>query len=149
MEKLIIHCPTQELYNKIVEKIGWYDGAQKTNYWKSYREAFYTKMLDGKLCSYGSKADYSDYPSHLFITAEKYLANNSNIKEKTMTIKEKFVLALTKEPQKSFRKAGITNGDDLLTEEGGKIFLTWLLNKNADDFKKEVVDGLLADNKGE
>lgn len=62
----------------------------------------------------------------------------------TMTVKEKFLLGLTKEPQKSFRKAGITNGDDMLTPEGQGIFLTWLLNeKYADEFKTAVVDGLL------
>lgn len=62
-------------------------------------------------------------------------------------IKEKFILALTKEPQKSFRKAGITNGDDILTDDGAKIFLTWLLNKNAEIFKSEVVDDLLKEEK--
>jgi hypothetical protein len=65
-----------------------------------------------------------------------------------MNIKEKFVLALTKEPQKSFRKAGITNGDDLLTDDGQNIFLSWLLHeKHADEFKTQVVDGLLQDQK--
>jgi len=68
---------------------------------------------------------------------------NENITNKNMNITEKFVLAMTKEPQKSFRKAGITNGDDLLTSDGEKIFLTWLLTKNADAFKAEVVDDLL------
>jgi hypothetical protein len=55
---------------------------------------------------------------------------------------------LTKEPQKSFRKAGITNGDDLLTGDGQQIFLSWLLHeKYADDFKKEIVDGILEEKK--
>lgn len=69
---------------------------------------------------------------------------------KTMNIKEKFVLALTKEPQKTFRKAGITNGDDLLTTDGQNIFLSWLLHtKHAEEFKKDIVDGLLAEQKKE
>lgn len=55
---------------------------------------------------------------------------------------EKFVLALTPEPQKSYRKAGITNGDDVLTDEGVKVFLTWLLAKHP-DFKTEVVEPIL------
>ena len=64
--------------------------------------------------------------------------------ENKMNIKEKFVLALTKEPKKSFRKAGITDGDDLLTDEGTKVFLTWLLhNKYSEEFKKEVVEEML------
>jgi len=62
-----------------------------------------------------------------------------------MKTTEKFVLAFKSEPEKSFRKAGLTNGDDLLTEDGVKIFLGWLLRKNGDDFKNEVVDDLLKD----
>lgn len=59
---------------------------------------------------------------------------------------EKFVLAFTSEPKKSFRKAGITNGDDVLTDEGARVFLTWLLhNKHAEEFKKDIVDGILED----
>ena len=69
--------------------------------------------------------------------------------KKPMTLKEKFVLAITPEPQKSFRKAGITNGDDLLTEEGSRVFLSWLLTKNAEDFKKEVVNDLLKEKESE
>lgn len=70
----------------------------------------------------------------------------SSLTNNQMGIKEAFVLALTSEPKKSFRKAGITNGDDLLTEDGQKIFLTWLLHtKHSDEFKTGVVDGLLAE----
>lgn len=71
-----------------------------------------------------------------------------NIKTRNMNIKEKFALALTKEPMKSFRKVGITNGDNLLTDDGMKIFLSWLLDsKYAEEFKKEVVDDMLKDAK--
>lgn len=65
-------------------------------------------------------------------------------KKENMNLKEKFALAFTKEPQKSFRMAGITNGDDLLTEDGQRIFLSWLLNdKYADEFKTKFVDEIL------
>jgi hypothetical protein len=65
-------------------------------------------------------------------------------------LKEKFILALTKEPQKSFRKAGITNGDDMLTVDGIVVFMSWLLHeKYAVDFKKEVVDDMLKDKEKE
>jgi hypothetical protein len=60
-----------------------------------------------------------------------------------MNIKEKFALAFKTEPDKSFRRAEITDGDDFLTEDGRNIFLSWLLKKNGDAFKKEVVDDLL------
>lgn len=58
---------------------------------------------------------------------------------------EKFALAVMTEPNKSLRKAGITNGDNLLTEEGQRVFLSWLLSKNAAEFKTEVVDPILAE----
>jgi secreted Zn-dependent insulinase-like peptidase len=48
--------------------------------------------------------------------------------------------------KKSFRKAEITSVYDLLTDEGQKTFLTWLLHSDyADEFKTDVVDGLLKD----
>lgn len=66
--------------------------------------------------------------------------NESKIMSK---ITDKFTLAFKKEPEKSFRLAGVTNGDDFLTDDGQKIFVAWLLKKHGDDFKKEVVDDLL------
>lgn len=63
--------------------------------------------------------------------------------KQNMNIKEKFLISLKSEPHKSFRKAGITNGDDMLTDEGREIFLGYLLSKYGDDFKKDVVDELL------
>lgn len=63
----------------------------------------------------------------------------------SMNIKDKFTLAFKKEPEKSFRKVGITNGDDFLTEDGRNVFESWLLKKFGEDFKKEVVDDLLKD----
>ncbi len=64
-----------------------------------------------------------------------------------MDIKEKFQLAFKSEPEKSFRKAGVTNGDDYLTDDGQKIFLSWLLKKHGTEFKTEVVDELLKEDK--
>ena len=83
------------------------------------------------------------YTIEVWIEEIKLINKKTNI---IMDLKEKFLLALTTEPKKSFRKTGITNGDDMLTGEGQNIFLTWLLhNKFADEFKKDVVDGLLAE----
>lgn len=68
--------------------------------------------------------------------------------KKSISLKEKFILTYIKEPQKSFRKANITNSDDLLTNEGGQVFLSWLLHKKyAKEFKEEVVDSLLKQKK--
>ena len=85
---------------------------------------------------------YATYTSYDFDGIQSY----NQIIEKPMecsSIKEKFLISLKSEPQKSFRKAGITNGDDMLTSEGRDIFLTWLLNKHGLEFKKDVVDGIL------
>ena len=78
-----------------------------------------------------------DYLSNLF-----QLINQNN-----MNLLEKATLAFKSEPEKSLRKSGITNGDDILTDEGVKIFLSWLLRRNADEFKKEVVDVILKEQK--
>ncbi len=66
-------------------------------------------------------------------------------KKNNMTLKEKFVLAFLGEPEKSFRKTDITNGDGFLTTEGQAVFLAWLLKENGTKFKTDVVDGMLAD----
>lgn len=69
---------------------------------------------------------------------------STKLKNTMSTLTEKFALALTSEPQKTFRKVGITNSDNLLTEEGTKVFLAWLLNsKFGDEFKKDVADDML------
>jgi len=70
-------------------------------------------------------------------------AEQNKAEENKMNIKEKFVLAFQKEPEKSFRKAEITNGDGFLTTDGQQVFLGYLLKKFGEDFKKEVVDDLL------
>ena len=67
--------------------------------------------------------------------------------KKTMNYKEKFILLAKKKPEKSFRKAGILDGNDIITQEGLEMFCTWLLQTKGEEFKKEVVDKLLADKK--
>jgi hypothetical protein len=100
--------------------------------------SFWTNYWTGSSCT---------FPGYFGIQIINDLPEVKKDGHKNMTLKEKFVLAITSEPQKSFRKAGITNGDDLLTDEGEKIFLSWLLSKNADAFKTEVVDELLKEEK--
>ena len=73
------------------------------------------------------------------------LANNKN----NMNIKEKFITAFLSEPEKSFRKTGLTNGDGFLTEDGQEVFLGWLLKQNGAQFKTDVVDDLLKEQEKE
>lgn len=95
----------------------------------------------------GGGGDYdSEYGGNYYcVVMETSIELVSEVKNNNMNIKEQFLLAITAEPQKSFRKTGITNGDDLLTDDGQKVFLSWLLKKNQDEFKKEVVDPILED----
>jgi len=72
------------------------------------------------------------------------LINNKSIMS---NLKEKFVQIFLSEPEKSFRKAGITNGDGILTSEGQEVFLTWVLKKYGSEFKTDVVDKLLEEEK--
>ncbi len=81
-------------------------------------------------------SSHSGHESYLELIKSQNIMSN---------LTEKFALAFKKEPEKSFRKAGITNGDDLLTEDGVKVFLGWLLQQNGEKFKTEVVDGILAE----
>lgn len=67
------------------------------------------------------------------------------IRKNGMNLKDKMALVFKGEPQKSFIKAGVMNNDETLTEDGRAVFEAWLLKKHGDEFKKEVVDLILAD----
>lgn len=84
------------------------------------------------ICDCGGRDCYSNDSSLELIETNKT----------SMNLKEKFVAAFLSEPEKTFRKAGITNGDGILTDEGQQIFLTWLLKQQGNTFKTEVVDQL-------
>ena len=53
------------------------------------------------------------------------------------------------EPEKTFRKTGITNTDNMLTSEGTELFLNWLFQQNKAEFKTEVADEILSAQKEE
>lgn len=83
--------------------------------------------------SRGRKYSWSVYRDDAEIT----LINSKSI---TMSLIKKFSDLFVQEPKKSFRNAGVTDSSDMLTEDGQKVFLSWLLSKNQDAFKTEVVD---------
>lgn len=64
-------------------------------------------------------------------------------KSKTMSLTKSFNSLFLKEPEKSFRKAGVTDDSGMLTQEGLQIFMAWVLQKQGDAFKTEVVDAIL------
>jgi len=91
-------------------------------------------------CSEGNSVKPSKY--YKLISCDK----TNNVVGKTMSsLKEAFVMAFLGEPEKSFRKAGITNGDGLLNCEGRELFENWLFQQNKDKFNSDVVQPILAD----
>lgn len=49
------------------------------------------------------------------------------------------------EPNKTFVKAGVMNEDLTLTSEGTELFIQFMFDKHATEFKTEVVDAILAE----
>jgi len=49
------------------------------------------------------------------------------------------------EPEKTFIKAGIMDESEELTTDGKDLFIKFLFDKNVADFKKEVVDPIVAE----
>lgn len=94
--------------------------------------------------NYGDKHPKSRNKKYSWVVyrtdAEIYLIKSKSI---TMSLVKKFSDLFVQEPKKSFRNAGVTDSSDMLTEDGQKVFLSWLLSKNQDAFKTEVVDKIV------
>lgn len=78
---------------------------------------------------------------------EEYQVTTQSIKTMAKTLTEKFKLAMTSEPKKTFIKKGICNPDGSFTPEGRELFEQYQLTKLGDDFKKDVVDLITEDDK--
>lgn len=56
-----------------------------------------------------------------------------------------FYKSITKsEPEKSLNKAGLTDSNDVLTNEGREVFIAYLLEQNKTAFKTAVADPIIA-----
>ncbi len=69
-------------------------------------------------------------------------------KSNNMSVLEKFALAFKSEPEKSLRKLGLLNGDDLATQEGMQVYVSYLMKKDK-TFQEEVVAPLIAEDRKE
>ncbi len=87
----------------------------------------------GQKCNCGNHSSWVLYPQHYEII------------ETSMNLLQKFRLSMKGEPEKTFIKAGIIDSDEKFTTEGKELFNAFLLKKFGDDFKKEVVDPLIAE----
>ena len=66
---------------------------------------------------------------------DPYLPNQTKTMGSDLTVLQKFA------------KAGIMDGDDLLTAQGQTLFLTWLLKEHGEAFKTEIIDPIVAEEK--
>lgn len=65
-------------------------------------------------------------------------------KKNIMTnVLEKFKVSLLPEPEKTFRKLGLIDGDNMLTNDGTTLMMNFLLNKHKKEFNDEVVSKLV------
>lgn len=86
---------------------------------------------------------------HSWITNDSEIKLTKSSKPNMEKLTDKMALVFKKEPEKSFIKAGVMNMDETLTTEGRQVFEAFLLRKHSDDFKKEVVDVILAEDEKE
>lgn len=80
--------------------------------------------------------------------SEKYYELVESTSKNTIlmaSLTSKFALAFKGEPEKSFIKAGVLDEKEQFTTEGRQVFEQWLLKKYGNDFKKEVIDPILAE----
>lgn len=82
---------------------------------------------------------YYPYEHNLELITNKTIMTN---------VKEKFIGLFTKEPEKSYIKAGLMDNDKIATEDGIRVFVSYLMTKS-DDFKSEVVDKMLKEEEGD
>jgi len=108
MNKTIIHCPTQDLYDRIVEKFGWssiWTEKDRAELWCDLREKTSLVVDDEdddtpKIKYYntvGYWKDHDDYKDYTFTTAEEVLRvtpfeRGKTIKELGIDITRKFVV---------------------------------------------------------
>lgn len=91
------------------------------------------------------KIDKNGQTDQVYLSRFELIKSNNKI----MSLIEKAKLAFKSEPEKSFIKVGVMDSNENLTIDGKELLLTYLLEKNKDDFKTTVVDPILAEQEKE
>jgi hypothetical protein len=148
---------TTSYFNKIVifKSFAWELGIAPAGSTKIFNPFEYSHSTSGELGESLAK-NVLNMTTTTYAPSAKIVPMASNIphfmemgllkkpKKKHMnTLMNKLKQLAEKEPQKTFRKVGITYESGNLTEEGKEVFMNWLFEKHADDFKTEVADVLL------
>lgn len=76
---------------------------------------------------------------------EKLLTNDN----KPMNLLQRIKNLALSEPQKSFKKYGITNEFGDLTSDGKEAFINWLFEQHQHEFKADVVNKLITEDEKE
>ncbi len=77
---------------------------------------------------------------------EEHLAPEHTLTKTTsMNLITTFKNITRTEPNKTFVKAGVMNEDLSLTSEGKELFIQFMFDKHATEFKTDVVDAILAE----
>jgi len=150
-------CETSEDWDNICEWLEnntnykWASGANPTkleNGWETYGTDTYIVVDVGKgdrLIHFGttkwSGAEYNNNRKFVSVKAflnNKSLINNNKTMENPLTTFSQIFMG---EPRKSRTKAGILDDRGVITDNGAKVVLTYLLDKgNLENFDKEVVE---------
>lgn len=125
------------------DRVRCIEGGTKSSAWKLGRE-FTIKNLTNNIVWPLEGSCVEDMQGKGVYTDSLEMVSNSK-KDKDMDIIQQFRLSMKGEPEKSFIKAGIMDINENLTNDGKQLFIEWLLKENGDQFKKEVVDPILAD----
>lgn len=94
------------------------------------------------------KTDKKTFYKIRFEDGYEYRVKSSEIEiissiDKTITnMKEKFIQLFLSEPTKSLRKSGLINGDNIATDEGVKLYVSYLMT-NDTKFNADVVQAML------
>lgn len=106
-----------------------------------------------KIDNCGSTSFYDGYWYINFqdveLLEELSIKSNSKNMGTVNTLVQKFTTKFLPEPQKTFRKLGITDNDNALTVEGKDLLPNYLLKENQDKFKTDVCDDLLKEQEEE
>lgn len=91
--------------------------------------------------------DFTLAKKHRFMGGVQQFIKQPKEKSKMAKLISTFKNIFMSEPEKSFRKAGILEEDGTFTKEGCDVFALWLLKKFGDEFKTDVVDKMIEEQK--
>lgn len=125
---------------KVGDKVRVINKSTGDNYESWTKNRFFP---DGIIGRYNDICDYYVINGDHFKEKDLEFINEESI-IKNMTLKQKFTNMFITEPKKSLIKAGLMDTEGIATDDGVKVYVGYLMMKDA-TFKSEVVDALVAE----